>query len=193
MERAGRRWLAYAAPPLGELRGRESGAHEGGWGSLVLSSLDDAPRSGAGRPGSSLCRHRTLGPRGTQLQRAWRLLRTELSGVLAGAPSLWGRTEAAGNSEFGVSWVPLCLSPLDTPAVLNLKGRVFPAGGRPRGSGGGGVRAAPWLRFRPASRLRLPPAQLESTLRKGLTGWTLGSAPFLLLPGSRAHEHCRAG
>lgn len=80
MEKAGRRWLAYAAPPLGELRCPESGADEGGPGSLVLSGLDDAPRSGAGRPGSSLCHCRTLGPRSTQLRRAGHLLRTELSG-----------------------------------------------------------------------------------------------------------------
>lgn len=58
MEKAGRRRrVASAAPPLGRLRRRESGADEGGRGSLVRSARDDAPRAGAGRPGSiSYCR-----------------------------------------------------------------------------------------------------------------------------------------
>ncbi|KAG8516605.1 Mitogen-activated protein kinase kinase kinase 8 [Galemys pyrenaicus] len=63
MEKAGRRWLG-AAPPLGGFRRRESGPEEHGLsalaaqGSLLRSRPDGAPRSGAGRRGSSLCRRR---------------------------------------------------------------------------------------------------------------------------------------
>jgi hypothetical protein len=59
MEKAGRWRLASAAPPLGWLRRRESGAGEDGLGArvacsaLVRSGPDDAPRLGASRPGSS--------------------------------------------------------------------------------------------------------------------------------------------
>lgn len=82
MEKAGRRRLASAAPPLGRLRRRESGADEGGpaWGSLVRCALDDAPRSGAGRPGSSFYCRRTSVPRRARLRRTGHLLRTEASG-----------------------------------------------------------------------------------------------------------------
>lgn len=56
MEKAGRRRLASAAPPLGWLRRCESGADEDGlraraaWNALAGSSLDDAPRSGGLSP-----------------------------------------------------------------------------------------------------------------------------------------------
>lgn len=80
MEKAGRRRLASAAPPLGRLRRRESGADEGGLGSLVRSSPEEALRSGAGRPGSSLCHLRTSGPRRARLPRAGHSLRTGSSG-----------------------------------------------------------------------------------------------------------------
>lgn len=80
MEKAGRRRLVSAAPPFDRLRRRESGADEGGPGSLVRSGRDDAPRSGACRPGSSLCHCWTLGPMRAGLGRASRPLHAELLG-----------------------------------------------------------------------------------------------------------------
>lgn len=76
MEKAGRRRLASAAPPLGWLRRCESGADEGGLGSLVRSSPEEAPHSGTGRPGSSLYHLRTSGPRRARLGKAGHSLRT---------------------------------------------------------------------------------------------------------------------
>lgn len=80
MEKAGRRRLAFAAPPLGRLRRPESRADTGGPGSLVRSGLDDAPRSGASRPGSSLCHRQTSGPWRARFGRAGPALRTEWLG-----------------------------------------------------------------------------------------------------------------
>lgn len=71
MEKAGRRRLASAAPPLGRLRRRESGADEGGLGgppgleaprSLERSGPDDEPRCGVGRAGPASA---AAGPRST--------------------------------------------------------------------------------------------------------------------------------
>nr|XP_055208362.1 uncharacterized protein LOC129524927 [Gorilla gorilla gorilla] len=88
MEKSGRRWLASAAPPLGRLRRRESGAEQGGLGvratrvSLVRSALDCAPRSGVRRPGSYFCRCRRRIPvaRRARLPQACSQHRTEPSG-----------------------------------------------------------------------------------------------------------------
>lgn len=86
MEKAGRRRLESAAPPLGRLSLGESGADEGGpgeraaRGSLGRSGLDNAPRSGAGRPGSGFCRRGTSGPRRARLPGAACQLCSESSG-----------------------------------------------------------------------------------------------------------------
>lgn len=85
MEKAGRRRLESAAPPLGRLRRRDSGADEGvpgaraAPGSLGSSDLDGAPRSGAGRPGSRFCCRRAWGPRSARLPGAAHQLRGEPS------------------------------------------------------------------------------------------------------------------
>ena len=91
MEKAGRRRLASAAPPLRRLRRRESGADEGGQDvrpelaaprSLVRSGPDNAPRSGADRPGSGVCCRRISLPLRARLRWAGHQRRTEPS---------WGR------------------------------------------------------------------------------------------------------
>lgn len=111
MEKAGRRRLASAAPPLGRLRRRESGTNEGGLGwrlgleaprSLVHSGRDDAPRPGIGRPGSSFRCRRTSLSRRARLWRGW---------ATRGPPSRLGAAAAAlrppGNPPFAGFWVSL--------------------------------------------------------------------------------------
>ena len=96
MEKAGRRRLESAAPPLGRLRRRDSGADEGGpgaraaQGSFGSSDLDCAPRSGAGRPGSLFCCRRAWGPRSARLPGAAHQLRREPSGDRGGSAPLAG-------------------------------------------------------------------------------------------------------
>lgn len=143
MEKAGRRRLASAAPPLGRLRRRESGADKGGLGgqpglevprSLVRSGRDDAPRSGIGRPGSSFrCRRTSPSPR-ARLRGGW---------ATGGAPSRLGAAAAAlrppGNPPFGDFWVSLWWQPSREPrrSSAGAPGR----GVNSRAPGGGGVPA----------------------------------------------------
>lgn len=112
MEKAGRRRLASAAPPLGWLRRRESGADEDGLraraagNALAGSSLDDTPRSGGRSPwlpilpqdlGAPVClapegrppaAHRAFG--GTRLER-WggSARRTQVTQSLGARGAIW--------------------------------------------------------------------------------------------------------
>lgn len=152
MERAGRRWLAHAAPPPGRVRRRESRAIEDGLGWWVRSGVAGAPGSGAGRPGSSLGHRRTSGPSAPGSGGPATRCAPRRRGAVTGAPGLRGRTEAAGNSVLGAR---LCLSGLSTPGVPRRT--TSRKGGCPRrgcslpGWGGAGA-PPPRLRFRAGRR-----------------------------------------
>ncbi|XP_045867844.1 uncharacterized protein LOC123946526 [Meles meles] len=183
MEKAGRRWLASAAPPLGRLRRRESGADEGGLGgppglevprSLARSGRDDAPRSGVGRPGSSFrCRRTSLDSGG------W---------ATSSAPSRRGpRLQRSARQVTPRSGASGCLRGR-SPA-----GRPRPPGEFPGSGGWGRVRhprcgASAVLAGRRCSRhsWKAPCARVSR-------GADSGSSPFLLLPGSLTREQCAPG